>query len=61
MSLGNGRWAPKHPEATEKGFQTILAACKAKNVICGMQVDGGPAVVEERIKQGWRVILGGGN
>lgn len=61
MSLGNGRWAPRHPEATEKGFQTILAACKAKNVICGMQVDGGQAAIDERIKQGWRVILGGGN
>lgn len=61
MSLGNGRWAPKHPEDTEKGFQKILVACKAKKVICGMQVDGGQAAVDERIKQGWRVILGGGN
>ncbi|MDO8795852.1 MAG: aldolase/citrate lyase family protein [Vicinamibacterales bacterium] len=60
MSLGNGRWAPKHPEDTERGFQRILLACKAKKVICGMQVDGGPPAIEERIKQGWRVILGGG-
>jgi 4-hydroxy-2-oxoheptanedioate aldolase len=61
MSLGVGRFSPKHPRETEAAIQTILAGCKAKHVICGMQVDGGEAGIKERIAQGFRVILGGGN
>lgn len=61
MSVGVGRFNPKHPEQTEKAIQAVLAACNAHKVICGMQVDGGQKGVEERVRQGWRVILGGGN
>ena len=57
MSYGIGR-RNRNPEAAEKPIQTILAACKAHQVICGLATEGGgPQAVQERIKQGFRVIL----
>ena len=43
--------------AVENAIQTVLAACKDANVPCG--ITAGPQDVEKRIKEGFRVIVGG--
>lgn len=43
--------------AVEKAIQAILAACKGANVACG--ITAGPQDVEQRIKEGFRVLVGG--
>jgi len=42
----------------EAAFQTVLAACKAHNVACGI-VAIGKANVDKRLKEGWKMIRTG--
>lgn len=43
--------------AVETAIQTVLAACKEASVPCG--ITAGPQDVEKRIKEGFRVFVGG--
>ena len=42
----------------EAAFQTILAACKAHNVVCGITATT-KADVDKRLKEGWKMIRTG--
>jgi 4-hydroxy-2-oxoheptanedioate aldolase len=55
--LGNG-YAPS--PGTEQVTQGILKACLAKKVVCGIPAGGGPAVLEKRIGEGFKILLAGG-
>jgi 4-hydroxy-2-oxoheptanedioate aldolase len=59
MSLGVG--PPSEPVAPElqTAFNTILKACKAKNVVCGISAQpwASPATRQQLIKDGWRIII----
>jgi 2-keto-3-deoxy-L-rhamnonate aldolase RhmA len=41
--------------AVEKAIQTVLSACKEFQVVCG--ITAGPADIEERLNQGFRVFI----
>jgi 4-hydroxy-2-oxoheptanedioate aldolase len=43
--------------AVENAIQTVLAACKEANIPCG--ITAGPQDIEKRIKEGFRVFVGG--
>ena len=52
--------APDAPER-EAAMQTILKACKAHRVACGVAAVNSAAEAERRVKEGWKYIeLGGG-
>jgi 2-keto-3-deoxy-L-rhamnonate aldolase RhmA len=52
--------APDAPER-EAALQTVLKACKAHNIACGIAAVGTAAEAERRVKEGWKYIeLGGG-
>jgi 4-hydroxy-2-oxoheptanedioate aldolase len=55
MSLGhpNDLAAP----AVESAIQTVLRACRARNIPCGITT--GPADVERRIREGFRIVTVG--
>ena len=43
--------------AVEGAIQAVLAGCRAANVACG--ITAGPQDVEQRIREGFRVLVGG--
>jgi 4-hydroxy-2-oxoheptanedioate aldolase len=49
---------PQDSPVVEQARQTILAACKAHNVACGITALG-KAEVEKRLKEGWKMIRTG--
>lgn len=51
-------WYAGDAAKTEAAVQTVLAACKEFNVVCG--ISAGPNDVEQRLKQGFRAILTSG-
>ncbi len=55
MSLGVGPPSPAPPPEAEEAIQTVLQACLANNVVCG--IADRTSVSEERISQGFRVLL----
>ena len=60
VSLGVGPAAPLPPPEDEELIQTILRACKAKNVYCAYPVLGGESELKMRLAQGFKVILNAG-
>lgn len=57
MSLGVGPANPLPPPETEAAIQTVLKACKAKQVLCAFPAIGGPSEVKMRLEQGFRMLL----
>ena len=49
---------PQNSADVEEAFQTILAACKAHNVPCGITANT-KADVDKRLKEGWKMIRTG--
>jgi 4-hydroxy-2-oxoheptanedioate aldolase len=49
---------PQNSTDVEEAFQTILAACKAHNVACGITATT-KADVDKRLKEGWKMIRTG--
>ncbi len=49
---------PQDSPVVEQARQTILAACKAHNVACGITALG-KAEVDKRLKEGWKMIRTG--
>jgi 4-hydroxy-2-oxoheptanedioate aldolase len=49
---------PQNSADVEEAFQTILAACKAHNVPCGITATN-KADVDKRLKEGWKMIRTG--
>src|SRR5262245_57949067 len=54
MSMGVAQDSPE----VETALQTILRACKAHNVVCG--INAGARDIERRVKEGWRYLEIGG-
>ena len=55
MSLGVGPPGPTHAPETEEAIQTVLRACLAAGVTCGIAESNTRA--EQRIAEGFRVLL----
>jgi 2-keto-3-deoxy-L-rhamnonate aldolase RhmA len=49
---------PQNSADVEEAFQTILRACKAHNVPCGITANT-KADVDRRLKEGWKMIRTG--
>ena len=55
MSLGVGPPGPTLAPETEAAIQTVLTACRAADVVCGLAEGTGRA--DDRVEQGFRVLL----
>ncbi|MSV35190.1 MAG: hypothetical protein EXQ47_06260 [Bryobacterales bacterium] len=53
--LSRNLGVPQNSPEVEQGFQTILRACKAHNVACGITATSGAAVTR-RLNEGWKMI-----
>lgn len=53
-------WRHQREVEVEEALQKILKACLAADIACGMSINA--SQMEDRIKEGWRMLnLGGAN
>jgi 4-hydroxy-2-oxoheptanedioate aldolase len=53
--LSRNLGVPQNSPQVEQAFQTILTACKAHNVACGITATTG-AMITRRLNEGWKMI-----